>query len=364
MAKDNRIIELFGGIGEWYISYNYVKMLLDEFGPGPVHVQVSSLGGSVDQALKIKQLFENHGDITVEYIGFNASAATLLGIGANKIQIREDSFFLIHKANTWIDEWGQMNADDIETVIEDLKAKQKDLETVTLVLAKMYSDHTGIELQDIFSMMKEEKWLTGQEAIDLGFAHEMIAAVKNKKPVVTNQIAAMISANGLPKLPEIPVTEKPGIIDSLLDKFTNKNKFQMNKDFQILNQILGVEGVEEKDGRIFMTVDQINTIQSALNQKDDTITGITTERDNAVTAQQTAETALSSFTASINEIDATVNDAPDAAAKVAAINTILAARPGVSVAAPQGGASQNNAGEGEWDTINNLPHNKAADNEL
>ncbi|HRZ98806.1 MAG TPA: ATP-dependent Clp protease proteolytic subunit, partial [Paludibacter sp.] len=95
MSKN--VIQLVGGISTWEISRNYVKYLLDEAPKGPLNVEISSLGGDVNQALMIKKLIADRGDVTLDYFGFCASAVTLLGHGASKTRIYDDAMYLVHK---------------------------------------------------------------------------------------------------------------------------------------------------------------------------------------------------------------------------------------------------------------------------
>jgi hypothetical protein len=72
--------------------------------------------------------FEDHGDVTVKYIGFNASAATIIGHGAKKTSFREDGLYLIHKPMVWVDIRGYYNEDELIRAIEDMKTQKKDAE--------------------------------------------------------------------------------------------------------------------------------------------------------------------------------------------------------------------------------------------
>ena len=158
-------LEIDGFIGEWGYSKSFVRNFLAASGKGPVTIRVSSLGGAVDHAIGIYDQIAEHGDVTVILSAFNASAATLLTLSAKKIQMNSNGFYLIHKALNWVDAWGNMNPDDIDALIESLKKDKKELETVSLVLAKMYAKKTGKTTTEILNLMKEQMWLTADEAL-------------------------------------------------------------------------------------------------------------------------------------------------------------------------------------------------------
>lgn len=366
MAKN--LFQVVMPVSEYGLGYNYTKYLLESADKGPVTFEVSSYGGDLNQAKLVKKLFADRGDVTVDFFGYNASAVTILGHGAANTRIYSDAFFLVHKPSLLVDLWGRMNEDEIEAAIVDLQNQKKDAEVQALSIAKEYCDYTGKSIADIMALMKEERWLTAQEAVDMGFVNEIIPAVKGKKPVVTNEVLAMISANTLPTLPESSsVTDDER---NLFQKFLNfknnpKNpKIEMRKDFSFINQILAVEGVNENNGQITMSVEHVMALNNKIKADADSIATITAERDTAVTDKGTAETTLNDFTAKVDAIDTTVKAATTPEAKVEAITAKLASRPAQAAAAPQGGASSKQVtDEVDWDEMDNLPHNLAADKE-
>ena len=101
-------------IGPWGYSKNYIRSQMSGFRNKPVSVRISSLGGSVDDALDIRQQFQDHGDVTCYLFGYVASAATILATGAKKTCMSKYAFYLIHKVSNWIDAWGSYNADQIQ----------------------------------------------------------------------------------------------------------------------------------------------------------------------------------------------------------------------------------------------------------
>lgn len=365
MAKE-RVLEITGEIGSYAFSMGYVKYLMNELGEGPITAKLTSYGGSVNHALKIKDMFASHGDVTVEYVGMNASASTLVGHGAKKTIIHEDSLYLIHKPLLWVDTWGSMNEDDIDQAIADLIAQKKDAETVTLVLAKDYVNSRGMELKKVMELMKEARWLSAREAVDLGLVDELLPT-KNKKPVISNHQVVIMKANGLP-VPEATVNDDNDDL-SWMDKakqfFSPKNKSEMNKTFLNLNKALNIEGFEAADDKVTLTVAQLTALNQKLGELEQSATEAATAKESAENAKNTAETALSEFTDAIDAIDASVKSAADTTAKVAAIKNKLAGRPGVPAEGPQN--NNDNGPEGtkddsvDWDSIDNLPHNKAAD---
>ena len=195
-------IDIDGYIGSWFSSKRFVKNKLSESGTNEVLCRVNSLGGYLDDAIDIAAQFEAHGNVTCEMFSLNASSATVLTTRAKKVRAHSDSTYLIHKVLTWIDTWGYMNEDDIDSAIEDLKRQKNNAATLTLTIAKMYAKKSGKPVADILNLMKEEKWLTADEAKEWGFVDEVFEDVTVKPADVEDtQITLLLNAAGLPVPP-------------------------------------------------------------------------------------------------------------------------------------------------------------------
>ena len=356
----SKTLDLIGQIGQWGVSMEFVKYMMSDLGSGPVTVKCTSLGGNLHHALKIKEIFESHGDVTIEYVGFNASAATIIGHGAVKSRIREDAFYLVHKPMVWIDAWGNMNEDQLQATIDELTAQKKDAEVFTLAIAQDYVSNRGIDFKTVMDLMKESRWLSAKEAVDLGLVDELIPVKQKEKVSVSNEVVANMKAMQLP-IPEVKQklnitfdlvasldeNEKKNIFSQLKEFFTPKNKVEMKKDFQQINALLQVEGIEEKDGNVSLSVDQIKSIEAQLK-------ALAENADKATTATNELQSVIDL----LDNLDPTVKAAADATAKVDAVKAKLAARPAVAPEAPQGNSSGPvNVDETDWDTIDSLPHN-------
>lgn len=348
MAKD-RVIEINGEIGPYGYGMGYVNYMLKQLGEGPITVKCSSFGGDVSHALKIKNLFQEHGEVTVEYIGFNASSATLIGHGAAKTLIHEDSMYMIHKPSMWVDAWGQMNEDQLANAITELQSAQKSAEACTLLIAQDYVNSRGMKLEDVMKLMKEERWILAKDAVQLGLVDELISS--KKKPVVTNQAMAMMNSLGYP----VPVTDvdaidqvndpdnKNGIIRKIFGflNFSNQNNNAM-KIFQNVLSLLAITGMESKDGVISLTEDQIQKIDDELKVKSEEITRLTNElkakgddvtrlTNELATSNESLTNAESQMTDAVTLLDAvhaSVRGAASISDKIAAVQVIVDAKPG------------------------------------
>ena len=264
-------------IGRWGFSKQYIRNQLAGLKGKPVNVRISSLGGSVEHGLDIRQQFLDHGDVTAYLYGLVASSATIVALGAKKVCISKYCMFLVHKVSNWVDAWGQMNADQIQQLIDDLKENKLQNDKFDLVLAQMYASKCNKQIDEILDTLKAGRWLTAQEALEYGFVDEIIEDAKEDK-VNLASFTDKLNVLGFPALPQMDKKEEkePGWFQRLMEKLdafpagiksdnsTHLINLIMKKDYQKVNAILNVEGLEfDKDGKVTLTEAQVK----ALNEK-------------------------------------------------------------------------------------------------
>lgn len=357
------IITLFGAIDAYWYNKNYMKYFLDKAKGQPVRLKVSSPGGDVAEAIAMSSLMAEHGNVTVEFISFNASAATILAFGAKSIEMHEDGMWLAHKCSFGVDIWGHLNADQLEDTIKELQNKKKSAEAIDLMIAQKYINRSGKSLKDIIALMEEERWMPAAEAKEWGFIDTIIPG-KNKKPQITDEITNSFQAAGLPvpvlkaQASQVPANpEKPAsnqqedaktlvaqIIDGIKGIFSGKKEdisssnIVMRKEFTFINQILNCEGVEEKDGKVTLTAENLKAINDAIKAANE--------------AKTKAENDLTEVTNDIDSLSDTVKAAADNKAKVQVIRDIVAKIPGALTANHQEADEDNKFADIATDPIN------------
>ena len=379
MATKTIVID--GPIGQYSFSKQFMRNELSGQSQNPVLIKISSLGGSVDDALNIYDQFIEHGNVTAELSAFVASSATLISLGAKTVRMNENSFYLIHKAMNWVDEWGSMNEDEIDALIAKLETQKQQLAKVTLQLAKMYVKKTGKTLDEIINLMKQQTWLTADEAKNWGFVDEIFIPEVAVNYLENLQMVAMISSSGYPDPPRqqlqqsqqlqpVLQVDEESIIDRIWNRITNKKKNvtpknfpKMKTQFLNVNQVLTVESLESTADGVFLNETQLESIENRLALDQQIIEERDTAnsaRDAAIAELDTANTNLLNAMDPFNAIDATITSAETPEAKVLAIRALLSKKPATQ---PAGNMSKSDpASDGvEWDVINNLEHNKHVD---
>lgn len=293
-------------IGDWWLGTDKqsIRHKLAMFKGKHVDAKISSLGGSLDDGLDIRQQFIDHGDVTAYLHGFVASAATVIAMGAKKIVMGKYALFLVHQCSNAVFEYGQMNATDLQALIDRLQKNKEDNEKIDTVLAAMYAsrckNHSQEELLDL---LKESKWLTAQEALEWGFVDEILDD-DEEAPELTNALAKKFNAAGLPLTGLEIQPERGGLLNSILDSLkaikdiiTPKEKLatcnedtstiivNMEKEFKTVASVLKVDTLASQDGSVTLTADQMQAIEDRLNElesqhSDDANT--IAERDNTI----------------------------------------------------------------------------------
>ncbi|MBR7029489.1 MAG: ATP-dependent Clp protease proteolytic subunit [Bacteroidaceae bacterium] len=313
------------------ISTAYVRQELAKCKDKPCEVYISSLGGDVNTALQIRQLFIEHGDVTAHLHGFVASAATIVATGAKQIKMGEFALFMIHKCSTWQDEWGQMNADNIAAAISRLTSAKNALDSIDHVIGSIYAQRTGQSVSTLAEMMKDETWLTAEDAKAQGFVDDIIP---DEQPAsLTNEQRQRIVAYGypVPELADKQQAQQLGgwqkfaamlenlfqnhvqrIADEALgcksegsensDKPLNQTSTAMNKDFKAVMALLLIDAIATTDdGHLTLTAQQMQTINNRLAE-------LAADKQVAEDALATANQQVATLTAQVEALQKQVSD--------------------------------------------------------
>ena len=198
----------------WPISYEYVRSELGKLEGQDVNVYVSSLGGSLVHALKIRRLFIDHGRVTCHLHGFVASAATILATGAKRVLMGRHALYLAHLCSLPAEVvWGYHNAEEIARAIEELQDTKLDLDKIDSTVAGIYAARGSKTAEEFHAIMAKGLWLNAEEVLALGLADELAEddsttfAAASAKGSYSAALRSKIAAYGLPHLPAASQTE-------------------------------------------------------------------------------------------------------------------------------------------------------------
>lgn len=196
-----------------------------------INLTINSGGGSVFEAFAIYDFLKTSNiKVNVEIVGIAASAASVLAYSGNELPtMTENSVIMIH--NSWmpIVSMQGMNSDEIRKYQEEL-GKQADLmDSINLKIAKVYTNATGLGLEEVQDMMSNETWIFSEEASAKGF----VSSIKEGMKVAAFASTEKLQEMGYKNIPKDYVNQ------------LNQSDMSEKKD-SILDQIKALLGGEAK----------------------------------------------------------------------------------------------------------------------
>lgn len=175
LETGDNVITMFDIIGEdWWtgggVTAKKVAAQLRAIGDRPVEVQINSPGGDMFEGLAIYNVLREHPqDVTIKVMGMAASAASIIAMAGDTVQIGAASFLMIH--NCWV--YAAGNRNDMLEVADYLAPFDQ-------AMADVYAQRSGQKVADCAKWMDAETYMSGSVAIDRGFADELLAADQTK----------------------------------------------------------------------------------------------------------------------------------------------------------------------------------------
>ncbi|WP_337029062.1 head maturation protease, ClpP-related [Pantoea agglomerans] len=168
--SDDNSISVFDVIGaDWYgdgVTASRIAGALRSIGGADVTVNINSPGGDMFEGLAIYNLLrEYEGKVTVKVLGLAASAASIIAMAGDEVQIGRGAFLMIH--NCWVYAMG--NRHDLQQIAADMVPFDKAMNDI-------YGARTGLDAATIDAMMNAETYIGGSDAVEKGFADRLLAA--------------------------------------------------------------------------------------------------------------------------------------------------------------------------------------------
>lgn len=286
-ASTQAILKAWFG-DETSTSYKSFRDALAKEDADIFNVFINSPGGVVTDAMAIHDLLvdmQNKGK-TVNTIGRGliASSATLILLAGKDPEMSENSMFMIHTVSGGA--YGTV--DQIESYAAAMRKFNNQI-------VDLYSNRTGMSVQDLNDMMNGETWLTANEAVDKKFISKKSPKVefKNAIPVEAwpfqNMAVLNTYNNSITKEAETDMkklfTDFTKTITDLLKGVQPVNSGDAKKDHETLMQNIAnaiTKPFEDLEAGFETAVnDAVNMAVDAKN-KDlvDQITGLETDIEN------------------------------------------------------------------------------------
>lgn len=171
LEKGDNVITMFEVIGEDFwtgggITAKKVASQLKAIGPRPLEVHVNSPGGDMFEGIAIFNILREHPQpVTIKVMGMAASAASIIAMAGDSIEIGAASFLMIH--NCWVMAMGNRH---------DMRETAEWLEPFDQAMVDLYAARTGKDAKQIAKWMDAETYMSGSQAIERGFADALLPA--------------------------------------------------------------------------------------------------------------------------------------------------------------------------------------------
>ena len=130
----------------------------------PIEVHINSGGGDVYAGSEIYTALRSYpGDVTVKIVGIAASAASVIAMAGDTVEISPTAQIMIHNVST------QVNGDH-NTLLHEAGV----LEGFDKSIASAYVHKTGKALDDLLGLMNKTTWFDAESALNHGFVDKIM----------------------------------------------------------------------------------------------------------------------------------------------------------------------------------------------
>lgn len=163
-------VSVYDEIGGFGITAKDYMDAFNAMPEGPVVLNINSPGGSVFDALTMMNGMRASGrQITTRVMGVAASAASLIAMAGNTIEMPANSFMMLHAPMTGT--YG--NADEMRSTADML-------DTIGKSLQATYVTRSGADPEKIAAILAKDTWLSADECKELGLCDTVTPAVDVK----------------------------------------------------------------------------------------------------------------------------------------------------------------------------------------
>lgn len=210
-ASDDTTITMYDMIGSdgWSegVTAKRVSAALRSIGSRDVTVSINSPGGDFFEGLAIYNLLREHPHkITVKVVGLAASAASVIAMSGDEIQVARSGFLMVH--NAWSIVIGNRH---------DLRSAADVMDQFDASMAELYAQAAGITVAEAAALMDAETWMGGQAAVDAGFATSLLDAdeVVEEQEKTNSALAAKRRVDSLLAKQGLPRSERRALLEQM-----------------------------------------------------------------------------------------------------------------------------------------------------
>ena len=216
--------DVYDYLGYENINPKAIKQALNEANGSDVELEINSPGGYVDAGSEIyTALKEYQGQVIAKITGQACSAASWIALAADRVEMSPTAQMMIHRASTI----SSGNSDDLAS---DLNA----LDSLDKSFVDLYSQRTGLDAQQVYRLMCNTTWMNAKEAVDKGFADEIMFQ-NDKKPALVNADGSLsVKPDTINKIKNLLHKKSTENVVKLQENLNKENKSQLTNKLALL----------------------------------------------------------------------------------------------------------------------------------
>ena len=216
--------DVYDYLGYENINPKAIKQALNEANGSDVELEINSPGGYVDAGSEIyTALKEYQGQVIAKITGQACSAASWIALAADRVEMSPTAQMMIHRASTI----SSGNSDDLAS---DLNA----LDSLDKSFVDLYSQRTGLDAQEVYRLMCNTTWMNAKEAVDKGFADEIMFQ-NDKKPALVNADGSLsVKPDTINKIKNLLHGKSTENVVKLQENLNKENKSQLTNKLALL----------------------------------------------------------------------------------------------------------------------------------
>lgn len=193
---------------------------------GPVLLRVNSPGGDVVAASRMRAILTDYpGVVTARVDGIAASAAVAVVMAASRVKMMDSAYMMIHDPSVIVF-LAQLDIDTLGALRDELKAIKDGI-------LPIYTERTGLSEGVISNMMKDETWMSARQAVELGFADEVITA---GQPRQADKVAFVNCLKSYANVPPAVMQAYQSTIPAPADESSDLLRAEMERQAQSLRE--------------------------------------------------------------------------------------------------------------------------------
>lgn len=197
-----------------------------------VEVLINSGGGDVYAGSEIYTTLRDYpGKVTVKVVGIAASAASVIAMAGDNVQMSPTAQMMIHNVSTVT----AGDHVDHEKMSEILSGHDKSI-------ANAYTLRTNKSIEEVLDLMADETWMSAEDAVENGFADEVM--FKNEGPQLVASVTPTLSQGVIDKLRATKQQEETKTINVDVDEIAGSIEEIIESKFNELT-----EEVSEKQNK-------------------------------------------------------------------------------------------------------------------